>query len=249
MSLNFPIIDGHCHVGTDEKKKQDPEELLSRMDKCNIDKAIICPVDRFIAVLNKEGNNYIANTVKRYSDRFIGFATVNPWYREKGEEELKRALDKGLSGIKLNPSLQGFILNSQIVYPIIKIAMERKIPIYFHTGTPIHSLPFQLCELASHFNEVNFIMGHTSAYDFWYDVIPVAIRQSNIWFETSIATVNTIGSLIKKIGASRVIFGSDSPVSCQQLELEKIKLIGLSQDEERKILGGNISDLLGKNDY
>jgi len=90
------IIDAHCHLGKGFDMKVSPEELLKEMDKNGVEKAIACPVDRFIAVYNKEGNDYIMDCVKKFPKRFIGFATVNPWYGEKGISELKRCLDNGM---------------------------------------------------------------------------------------------------------------------------------------------------------
>ena len=113
------IIDSHCHLGEEFDNKVSPEELLNEMDKNEIEKAIICPVDRFIAVYNKKGNDYIMERVKEFPDRFIGFATVNPWYGEKGVSELKRCLDKGVKGLILHPFLQGYILNDKLVFPLL----------------------------------------------------------------------------------------------------------------------------------
>ena len=95
------IIDGHCHLGEGFDIKVSPEELLKEMDKNGVEKAIIFPVDKFIAVYNEEGNDCIMDSVKKFPDRFIGFATVNPWYGENGDSELKRCLDKGAKGLML----------------------------------------------------------------------------------------------------------------------------------------------------
>ena len=238
------IIDSHCHIGLDRDKKLISSELIKMMDECKVDKAIVCSVDKYIAVYNKEGNDFLIKAVKEFPDRLIGFATVNPWYGERAVKELKRAISNGLKGLKLNSSLQGFILNDELVYPLIKTAQSLEIPVYFHTGTPICAMPFQLAEIALQFPEVNFIMGHMGFSDFWYDTVPAAKKSSNIYLETSFIDVDTINKAIKEVGIDRIIFGSDVPVSNMRLELNKINLLEVGNLEKEKILEKNIGKLL-----
>ena len=85
----FPIIDAHCHVGEGFGMRLLPDDLLQAMDANGVERAVICPMDRFIAVENEAGNDYVASLVRVHPDRFIGFATVNPWYGEEGVAELE----------------------------------------------------------------------------------------------------------------------------------------------------------------
>jgi predicted TIM-barrel fold metal-dependent hydrolase len=54
-----------------------------------------------------------------------------------------------------------------------------------------------------------------------------------------------IAEAVQRIGAERVIFGSDGPGCNPRLEVEKVRMLGLGRDTERRILGGNASRLLG----
>jgi len=238
------VIDAHCHIGNGRYKKQDAEALIRSMDTCGIEKAVIVPVEEYITVNNEEGNNYILAAVKRYDGRLIGFATVNPWYGQKAVDMLRKYLKQGLKGVKLNPSLQGFLLNDDIVYPIIETAKYYKVPVYFHTGTPIHSLPFQLRDLAVRYPEVNFIMGHMGAWDFGYDTMLAVRGLKNIFLETSLNLSCVIESVIREAGSDRVIFGSDSPRSDQKYELEKVTSSCNREEDLEKILYKNITQLL-----
>lgn len=239
------IIDAHCHLGKGRYKSLEPKSLVSSMDRNGIDKSVIVPVEEFISVYNEEGNEYILETVKEYGDRFIGFATINPWYGAKGMDMLRRFLEKGLKGIKLNPSLQGFLLNDELVFDVVKAAEEYDIPVYFHTGTPVHSLPFQLRDLAVNFPNVNFIMGHMGAYDFGSDIIQASKGLNNIYLETSLNLSRAIGRAISEVGTERVLFGSDSPRSEQDFELEKVREACKELECFDKVAGANIISLLG----
>ncbi|MEN6316325.1 MAG: amidohydrolase family protein [Clostridiaceae bacterium] len=237
------VIDAHCHLGKGFEKELQPETLISIMDKNHVEKAVVCPIEQYIAVYNEEGNEYILQQVKKYEDRFIGFAAVNPWYMQKSADMLKKYLEKGLKGLKLNPKLQGFLLNSSLVKPLIRVAEEYRIPVYFHTGTLINSEPFQLRELALEFPKVNFIMGHSGNTDFWTDVAYSVKGVRNIYLETS-HNLGIMG-LIDAAGIDRVIFGSNMPRSHQTHELKKILDLGLSGDDLLKLCYLNIKKLAG----
>lgn len=237
------IIDAHCHIGIGFEKKLSPEALISLMDKNRVEKAVICPIEQYIAVYNEEGNTYILDQVKKYSGRFIGFASVNPWYLKNSADMLKRYIEKGLKGLKLNPKLQGFQLNSSLVKPLIKVAEEYRIPVYFHTGTFLNSEPFQLRELALEFPKVNFIMGHSGNTDFWTDIENSVKELDNIYLETS-HNLGIMG-LIKAAGIDKVVFGSNMPRSHQTHELKKILDLNLPEEDLKKLCCSNIKKLVG----
>jgi len=238
------IIDAHCHIGIGFEKQLSPEDLLKLMDKNGVEETIICPLEQYIAVYNEEGNSYILEQMQKFSGRFIGFASVNPWYMGKGVDMLKKYIEKGLRGLKLNPKLQGFVLNSSLVKPLIKVAQEYKIPVYFHTGTMINSEPFQLRELAVEFPNVNFIMGHSGNTDFWTDIAYAIQGMKNIYLDTS----HNLGiqGLINMAGIDNVIFSSNMPRSHQILELKKIHDLDLSREEKEKVCYYNIKRLVGE---
>ena len=59
-------------------------------------------------------NDRVAEVVRRYPERFIGFAGVDPWKGEGAVAELERAvLELDLKGLKLMPACQGFFLNDR----------------------------------------------------------------------------------------------------------------------------------------
>ncbi len=238
------VIDFHCHVGPGRHYTQSPEVLLERMAEAGIARAVICPADRFLAVDNREGNDYLLRAVQLYPDKLLGFATANPWYGQRAIDELRRALGEGLVGIKFHPPLQGFLLADELINPLIEIAAVREIPVYFHTGTPVNALPLQLSVLARRFPTVNFIMGHMGCTDFWMDVIPAASSCPNIFLETSHDYVSSIQRAVMAVGAGRVLFGSDAPFNRPELELRKIMALDVDEETRIAICSGNARHLL-----
>jgi predicted TIM-barrel fold metal-dependent hydrolase len=49
---------------------------------------------------------------------------------------------------------------------------------------------------------------------------------------------------VRRAGARKLLFGSDGPWLHPALELEKIRLLGLSEPEQRLVLGGNFLRLI-----
>ncbi len=243
----IPLIDAHCSLGEGRYARLTPEELLAQMDRVGVDRAVVGPVHEHITVYNREGNDYILHAVRRYPRRLVGFATVNPWYGQRAVDELRRALDAGLRGLTLNSALQGYFIHDELVHPIIEVAEERGVPVYFHTATPIYALPFQLAELALTFPRVHFIMGHLAAADYWTDAVPAARLSKNIYLETSLRSgVTTIQQAVDELGAGRLLFGSGAPESDVAVELAKVRLLGLAPADEQAVLGGNMLRLLGE---
>jgi predicted TIM-barrel fold metal-dependent hydrolase len=240
------IVDCHCHVGIGHEYQQSADELLREMDRYGVDRTVICPVDRCIAVDNCEGNDFVLDTARAHPDRFYAFATANPWYRERAVEELQRALGKGARGIKLHPSLQGFLLCDELVYPLVELAEELTVPMFFHTGTPAFSQPMQLAELALRFPKVNFIMGHMGSTDFWLDAIPAAQQAKNIYLDTSWSLPDKVTRATAAVGADRVLFGTDTPLSTLRVEMGCRRATKLADDVRDQVMGGNMLRLLGE---
>ena len=240
------LIDAHCHVGEGIHYRLMPEELLAQMDELGIDRAVLFPADRHIAVDNVEGNDLLLRAVESWPERFWGFATVNPWYGERAVSELRRAVGAGLVGLKLDPILQGFLLCDPLVHPLVETAIELNVPIYFYTGTPVNALPLQLSELAQCYPEGRFIMGHLGNPDFWLDV-PTALGQSpNIWGEISPNLPAAVNRVVGMGFADRLIFGSDVPMTNLELEVMKIQYWQVSEEQRARIMAGNLLHLLGR---
>jgi uncharacterized protein len=240
------VIDSHCHVGMGIRKKLSPDDLLRQMDRNNVALAVICTVDQYVAVRNREGNDQILAAVRNWPDRFWGLAAVNPWFQQQGVDELKRCMDAGLSGLKLNGRLQGFQLSDPLVHPLIETCRDFGGVVYAHTGTFITSEPFQLSELARTFPDVSMIAGHSGFADLWLDAVPAALQLPNIFLETSLIDLMNIGNAVEKLGAERVLFGSDAPESNLSLELRKLEMVEMSASDRRRVMHDNAAALWGK---
>jgi len=234
------IIDGHCHIGPHPEYAYTAEKLVESMDEEGVDKAIVFS---FVDAIN---NDYVANAAKKFSDRLIGFACINPM-RERAREELMRSIEfLGLKGIKLHPSRHGYApSNHRIVDPILKICAEFKIPIIIHGGDDLLTHPFEIEEMAKGFPEVTVIIAHAGFMWLCDQARMVAKRNNNILLDTAALIQGEITANVKEVGASKVVMGTDKPVGgSAQLALKMIELAVPNKQERNLIAGGNYAKLL-----
>lgn len=76
------------------------------------------------------------------------------------------------------------------------------------------------------------------------EAIDTAKSLPNFYLETSTGNFLNIQEAIKKAGSSKVIFGSEYPLSHPAIELQKILMLDVSDQERSDILSGNIKNLL-----
>ena len=222
------------------------DELMRGMDQHDIEHAVLSAAGEFAAYSNVEGNSAVSEVVGRYPGRFTGFATVNPWLRSKGIDELKRAKDDlGFAGLVIHPILQGFEANDPLVFPLVEAAVERKMIVYVTGGAPYLAMPYKIADLAGRYPEGTFIMGH-AGWDFHFDVPYCLEACPNLWAETSKNGLANLESLVRKFGSTRLLFGSDHPFSSYAGEIEKIRLLpGLTDQDRDNMFRGNARRLLG----
>ena len=244
------ILDFHCHYSPAffryREYTMSTDELIRGMDQHSIEHAVLSAAGEFAAYSNVEGNTAVAEVVRSYPGRFTGFATVNPWLRSKGIDELKRAKDHlGFAGLVIHPILQGFEANDPLVFPLVEAAVERKMIVYVTGGAPYLAMPYKIADLAGRYPEGTFIMGH-AGWDFHFDVPYCLEACPNLWAETSKNGLANLESLVRKFGSTRLLFGSDHPFSSYAGEIEKIRLLpGLTDLDRDNVFRGNARRLLG----
>lgn len=238
------IIDAHCVIGDPGRGGAAPGVLLENMRRNNVAKAIIVADDACAAVDNEEGNRTVLNAVEKHQSEFIGFATVNPWYGKKAAEMLRTYVSRGLCGLYFKSTVQGFMPDDKMLFPLLDICEEHSLPVYFHTGTPVNALPFSVMAQAQRYKKVNFILGHMGANDYVGDAYAAAAACDNIYLETSLNLTLLIRGAVQK-RSERVLFGSGSPRSCLEFELKKVREAVPQQATLNMVLFGNIERILG----
>ena len=246
--MSYPIIDAHTHIeGLPGCPWLDPPELIiGLLDEAKIAKAIVmtyCDApfehDFYDPLI------YIRDAVQHYPDRLIGFARLNP--EAEGVEKLLQTaiLDWGFKGLKLHPF--GYCLppDGEETVCLVRQAAQLGVPTLFHCGDEDYTLPLELERLAKACPEAQLIFGHMGGYFHVMDAIAVAKRCPNVYLETS-ATPHPglILKAIRELGAERIIFASDGPGCDPSIEVAKLEILELNEQQNRQIFSENICRLL-----
>ncbi len=98
---------------------------------------------------------------------------------------------------------------------------------------------------------VNFILAHLGSFSSrqWEEhirAIEAVKRHPNLYVETSsVVFFRYLEKAARELPPEKLIFGPDGPLVDSRLELQKIRLLKLDPEHERKVLSENILRLLG----
>jgi predicted TIM-barrel fold metal-dependent hydrolase len=236
------IIDAHNHAGIRHGACQTGEQLVAKMDKVGVDKAVIFPFT--------EGdftNDSIHEYAQQFPDRLIPYCSVNPWNTKTALKELEMCLGKlEFKGIKLHPTLHGFHLSDpQLVNPIFDIAEQFHVPIISHGAADLFNCPAEFAIIAKRFPKVNLLMAHCGFFWSVDHAIEFAKEIPNLYLEASRVPVFELSEVVKKLGPEKLIWGTDSPFVDYEWEYKKMERVSDSKEAHDLIVGGNIARLLG----
>ena len=246
---DFQLFDFHTTV----------KRWLSEFERYHIEKGIFLP---FAPNLRE------MTTLRKVSDRFIGFTSVDPT-RKDADEILEEDLRAGLMGVKLYPVNRFFHVNDPEAEKIYPVADKFKVPVMIHFGLNVgpgsnllYGNPLDLHPVALKYPRVNFIIAHFGC-GFTRETLFLAYQCSNIYYDTSSSNAwinylpykTTLKEIFQRFleaaGPERLIFGTDSnffPRGYRYDILEEQKRIvdelGVAEDGQERIFGGNILKLL-----
>jgi predicted TIM-barrel fold metal-dependent hydrolase len=237
------IIDSHTHV--DRLGWYDPPETILRlMDEAGIEKSIIMTYGDAPDV--RGSLEYIAEAVQKYADRLIGYARMNPGRGTETRDLFSKAMEEyGFKGLKLHPLGNLCHPAGPETLDLIRLATHYRAPVLFHCGDEELTLPLQIAQAAEECPEATIILGHCGGYFHTNDAIRVAERYSNVLLETSAMPYpQLIKQAVDRIGPSRVLYASDGPGCDPTIEVHKVKMAGLTEEEQEAVFFQNTKTIL-----
>lgn len=238
------IIDSHCHAGKGDKMTAPwntalIEPYLRRARAAGIDKAVVVapPLHGNYA----QANAQVARIVARHPGRLIGFVFVHA-RRDAGGifSMVKHATSRwGFRGIKVH----GF--EAMPSREVCETARAFRLPIL----VDVISRPEVVDMFAPEYPDVNFIIAHLGSFtDNWkaHEQVTFQLaRYANVYADTSgVRQFDYLVKAIKRAGPRKLLFGSDGPWLHPGVELHKVRMLGLSAEDEALVLGGNALRLL-----
>ncbi len=261
------IIDFHTHAFPDTlaeraigvlvsnlKVKLEPvrdgtiASLIRRMDEWNIDKSVIAPIVTKPTQI-KTLNEWAASV---NGERIIALGSIYP---NSGtyKQDIDFVTSLGLKGIKLHAEYQDFIPDSPEMLKIYDYAFSKGLIILHHAGAdngmdaPYKSNPAIFAHIADELRGGVMVAAHLGGHAQWDEVYD-KLCGKNIYFDTSMGFeyygAEMFCKIVKKHGADKILFGSDSPWSHAGNELKTLRRCGLDEKTIKIICGENAKRIL-----
>ncbi len=218
---------------------QSVEMMLREMDQAGVDMAVGCSLGQ------KIDNEYLAEVTRRYPDRIIGFAEVDP--RHPGAIPLLRRCvqEFGLRGLKLHPTLHGYhFVDHGLLDPIFRTCQELSIPVLVNALDDPFVSPLGIEEIARGFPDVPVLIAHMGTVWNVVEALLVARRNPNLYLETSSTQLLEVKMAYRDVGASKLLMGTDWPGSTFELERHKLALAIPDPADRALVEGENLRQLL-----
>ncbi|MCL1789637.1 MAG: amidohydrolase family protein [Oscillospiraceae bacterium] len=227
-------------------------DLKTQMSENGICGCVVCSVATVSEQVSNI-NNFIVGTVADSDGLFTGFCSLHPGMSESAlDEEIKRAILTGLSGIKLHPDIQEFEADGVLACKVYE-AVDGRLPVLIHAGDNRYdfSAPKRIANALKFFPNLTMIAAHFGGWSEWDDAVLTLAGKDNLYVDSSstlyAVTPEKAREYITAFGAERVLFGTDYPMWDIREELERFNRLDLTDSVREKILYGNAKKLLGLN--
>jgi predicted TIM-barrel fold metal-dependent hydrolase len=276
------IIDFHTHIfppwlreKRNEYSKLDPcfsllysqpkarmvtaEELIDSMDEAGIEVSVVLNAGWVSHELCVKTNDYILDSVSRYSKRLVGFCAIQPGAGDAALAEIERCAKAGAKGIgELRSDAQGFDLaDKKTMKPLVDAVLKHDLIFLTHSSEPVgheyygkgNITPDILYSFIIAFPNLKLVCAHWGGGLPFYALMPeVAKALSNVFFDTA-ATVflykpGIFEQVSRVIDSGKILFGTDYPLMHQNRVIDQIQSSQLAVEDKAKILGTNAQKLL-----
>lgn len=213
-------------------------------------------------------NDYGLESLKRYPDRLLVFACLQPKTGKDAVREFRRCVDGGMVGAgELNPAGQGFSLDDPDFLAIVRTAMDMDVPILLHFNETVgHNYPGkgnipleELYQFILQFQELKLIIAHWGGGLPYFELMPEVKKACrNVYYDTAASPLLFSPSIFPVtadiVGAEKILFGTDYPLVCFpklqkepgfELYLRHVRESGLPPSALESILGDNAARMFG----
>jgi predicted TIM-barrel fold metal-dependent hydrolase len=244
------MFDFHARVGPGLEAAT---ALLAAMDDAGIEQAAVSAgglldLDRLAAQIVAGGRSEVVADNERTralcegtGGRLLPFFLADP-YRDVA---VYRATAPCYRGLEISPAVHGFRLDDPEVTALVEVAAIVGHPVYVvcltHPGTRAEDL----VTLSRRFSEVNFLYGHCGHHGLDASGLARIAPYSNIVAETSGCYTAIAALALRRLGAERVVFGTEYPLQHPRVEVAKLAAVEMSPAERHLVTSANARRLLG----
>jgi len=241
------------------------ETFLLELEVSNLERAVLLPIDAATSRGCQIYSNEQIAELCAASDRFVGFASVDP-HKESAADNLEHAVrNLKLRGLKLSPPTQEFYPHDEkLAYPIYERATVLGIPVIFHAGMSWeprakakYGQPIYLEDVACDFPDLNIVIAHLG-WPWVEEAVMLALKYPNVYLDTAALYFDSPWDFLTFVMSKRlpltlferslrrkVLFGSNYPRVEIKNMVKAVQGLGLSQECLELIVKGNAERLLG----
>jgi predicted TIM-barrel fold metal-dependent hydrolase len=222
--------------------------LLTSMDKSGIEKSVLC----CIATRPSQFEPIFQWCMKIRSDRIIPLPSVHP-DDPQAVEKIQRIANEGFKGLKFHPYYQEFDIDSPKIDYIYEAISANRMLVVMHTGYDIafekvdRAGPIRILNVIKRFPHLKFITTHMGAWYDW-DTVEQEILGRPIYLEISVSRAllgpRRFRDMLIRHPQDYLLFGTDSPWSDQDEEIEAIRRLDLPEKVLNRLFYENAKQLI-----
>ena len=246
--------------------------LLERMDQFGVDISVIANMNEVFYKNTQSANEELRQEIRserRFSDRFIPFAIVNPTYAG-WRSDLKICVEKwGMKGVRVYPKYHDYEVTDPSLTELVQRARDYGIPVAFQLR--------MVDSRSRSWMDIAYVNGKASPKKEWTvkSIVPVVkavpdakflilnvangifvdkgedmelFRKAEIVFDTSGRQVTSLGNLLKTYGDEKFAFGTHSPFLDYLTGMLRIAALREEEADEKVralVRSGNAKRILG----
>jgi predicted TIM-barrel fold metal-dependent hydrolase len=244
------IIDSHCHLkhGDAAATEYSAEAIVEVMDAVGIDRSVVFAMSTTTA----HSIEMAQRAVEAFPERLIPYVYALPGFGEPVLQQIERSLrELGFRGVKVHAG--ECLLQERVVGPVLELAAQEGVPCLIDCSGNAAAAE----RLARGFPRTPLILAHLGRYLCTDEAlidrfIAIAEANKNVYLDISgVVLTWKAGEAIRRLGARRVLFGTDGPHpqpdlrTMAQTELDKIANLRLSPHDAEEVLGKAVLRLIG----
>jgi len=240
------LIDINAYVGHwpfKQLKYNTCGTLLDRMNRFGVDVSVISNLNGIFYKNTQSANQELydeLNTDRRFKDRFLPFAIINPIYAG-WRDDLEICVTKlAMKGLRLYPQYHDYEITHPSLIELVTLARDRGLPVAFDIrmvdsrqrswmDIPHFEVnaPEKYDTITREWSLQNIIPIMRAVPDAKYMILNLAnsirlgdsdmdlLKKADVLFDTSgrvIRGADTLGELLKRFGTDKFAFGTHSPI-------------------------------------
>lgn len=232
--------------------------LSDSTKSAGIDLSVVCPVATNVTQPEKINELSVKANEKMDETKVFNFGAIHPDC-ENYKEIIDDIASMELKAIKLHPDYQHVFFDDERYIRLIDYAANKGLGIIVHAGEDvglpdtIHCTPDMVLNLWKHIQPEKLILAHMGGWRLW-DEVEEKLAGLPFYMDTAVVLNRRFPvrldneqfvRMVRKHGADKILFGTDSPWYDQKQALEDFDNTGLNDDEKKLILGENAKRLFG----